>query len=124
MTDRKKRRMRNDIVLAFSLVAVSLALMLVLLLTRQSGKSVTVTLNGETYAVYALDSDRRVTIESENGQNTLVFSDGRVYMESADCKDRLCVRHAPIAYGGESIVCLPHGLIVRITSDDAPDITG
>lgn len=124
MKPEERRRVRNDLILIFLGLTVALLIALAVFLTRDSGKSVTVTVDGEVYATYALSVNTRVEIETAYGRNTLILSDGTAYIESADCKDRLCVRHAPISYGGESIVCLPHRLTVRISSGDAPDVTG
>ena len=123
MTPDKSRRARNDLILVFSGLAAVLLIALAVFLTRD-GDSVTVTVDGEVYATYALSVDARVEIETAYGRNVLVLSNGAAYIESADCKDRLCVYHAPISYGGECIICLPHRLTVRISSGDAPDVTG
>jgi len=42
----------------------------------------------------------------------------------ADCPDRLCVKQRAISKQGETIVCLPHRLIVKIEGGDAPDVDG
>ena len=39
---------------------------------------------------------------------------GAVFMAEADCPDSLCVQMGKIYREGESIVCLPHGLVIRI----------
>lgn len=116
--------LRNDLILVLAGVAVALLLALAVFISRDGGDSVTVTVDGKVYAVYALSADARVEIETAYGRNTLVLSSGGAYIEDADCPDRICVHHAPIAYGGESIVCLPHRLVVRVTANDAPDVTG
>lgn len=46
--------------------------------------------------------------------NLFSVSDGSVRMEVADCPDQICVHHIPIKGGGESIICLPHKLVVEI----------
>lgn len=46
--------------------------------------------------------------------NLLVVSDGMVTMEAADCKDQICVHHKPIISERESIICLPHKLVVEM----------
>lgn len=46
--------------------------------------------------------------------NLLAVSGEHVRMDSADCRDQICVHHRPIAGGGESIICLPHKLVVEI----------
>jgi hypothetical protein len=35
-------------------------------------------------------------------------------MASSDCHNQVCVEHAPISHSGESIICLPHKLVVTI----------
>lgn len=46
--------------------------------------------------------------------NLLAVSGECVWMEAADCRDQICVNHRPITSGGESIICLPHRLVVEI----------
>lgn len=46
--------------------------------------------------------------------NLLSVSDSVVSMEAADCRDQICVHHIPVSAGGESIICLPHRLVVEI----------
>ena len=53
--------------------------------------------------------------------NLISVADGTVIMEAADCKDQICVRHKPISSKGESIICLPHRLVVEIDSGENTD---
>lgn len=56
--------------------------------------------------------------------NTLKLSKSGVSMEASDCHDQICVHHIPIGSKGESIICLPHKLMVEIrggTGEDGPD---
>ena len=43
-------------------------------------------------------------------------------MKSSDCRNQVCVNHAPISRSGESIICLPHKLVVRIQSGKEADV--
>lgn len=52
------------------------------------------------------------------GYNLISVTDGMVVVEAADCKDQICVRHKPILSKGESIICLPHRLVVEVVGDD------
>lgn len=54
--------------------------------------------------------------------NLLSVSGSEVSMEAADCRDQICVRHRPVSAGGESIICLPHRLVVEMAggTDEAP----
>jgi hypothetical protein len=53
-------------------------------------------------------------IDNEHGYNRVIIDKGVVQMEEADCRDQVCVLSKPISNPGESIVCLPHQVIVRI----------
>ncbi len=48
------------------------------------------------------------------GTNRVCVTAGGSYMESASCKDRLCVKQGKIDKAGQSIVCLPNRIEVRI----------
>ena len=50
--------------------------------------------------------------------NLFAITDGSVKMEAADCKDQICVHHRPILSVGESVICLPHRLVVEITDGE------
>ena len=39
-------------------------------------------------------------------------------MEEADCPDRLCVRQGAVSRVGESIICLPHELVVTVEGEE------
>lgn len=53
--------------------------------------------------------------------NLISVTDGMVVVEAADCKDQICVRHKPVSSKGESIICLPHRLVVEIIGDEVSD---
>ena len=85
-----------------------------------------VTLNGETYGIYSLLEDQTIEIENDGHNNVIVIEDGTVRMESSDCKNQVCVDRGRISLVGDSIVCLPHRLVVEIEGKggDADVISG
>lgn len=121
------RLFRNDIIfIAVVLVLVSL-LGLCFYLFRGDGDEVVVTVDGEVFGTYSLAEDRVVEIRTgeENEElNVLVIKDGKAFVEQATCPDGICAGHRPIKRDGESIVCLPHKVVitVRVTNEEAPDI--
>ncbi|GGM36533.1 hypothetical protein GCM10011351_23300 [Paraliobacillus quinghaiensis] len=56
----------------------------------------------------------------EDEINTIEVVDGRIRIKSATCPDQVCVRTGYISEPGETIVCLPHKLIVEVhtTNED------
>ena len=105
---------RGDIALIGGCLLAALVCCGLWLLLRRDGAAVIVEQAGQETARYALDEDRTVKIEGEGGYNTLVIENGAVYLSEADCPTQLCVKTGKIRYAGQSIVCLPHRLAVRI----------
>jgi len=42
-------------------------------------------------------------------------------MKKADCKDQICADHKAIEKSGETIVCLPHKVVIEIQSEDGKE---
>ncbi|MCK5763326.1 MAG: NusG domain II-containing protein [Clostridiales bacterium] len=61
-------------------------------------------------------------IDNELGYNKIVIDDGIVSMLEADCKDQVCVQSKAISKPGESIVCLPHKVVVQINGTAKNDV--
>ncbi|MFX3617313.1 MAG: NusG domain II-containing protein [Sporolactobacillus sp.] len=60
-------------------------------------------------------------IRGENGDlNTIEVRKDRIRIKSANCPDQICVRTGFISKPGETIVCLPHRLVIEIQSENNP----
>ncbi|MDO4333477.1 MAG: NusG domain II-containing protein [Eubacteriales bacterium] len=66
--------------------------------------------------------ENTVRIPCENGYNIVMVTERGVSVKEADCPDRICVRQGEITGGGQSIVCLPHKLVVRLVSEDGEEL--
>ena len=121
------RKHKKDIILIVVLIlAVSVAGILYYL-CRGEGDTVAVTVNGKPYGTYSLAEDRTVEIrtgEDGNEINLLVIENGKARVVEASCPDGICAAHKPISRDGESIVCLPHRVVVtvRVSESDEPDV--
>lgn len=114
-----KKRLKNDIVLVLSIALAALLAWGIVRLTRTDGEYVAVIIDGVQTAMYPLSVDTRVELRIEGSDevghtNTLVISGGKAYIEYADCPDKLCVKQPAINKAGESIICLPHKLVIRV----------
>ena len=121
------RKVKNDVIFISSLIVLLCILGLCIMFIRGEGNSVTVTVDGELFGTYSLSKNTRLEIHTgENGEsiNVLVIENGRAYVESATCPDGICASHKPIFRDGESIVCLPHRVVITANSVDdiQPDI--
>ena len=63
-----------------------------------------------------LDKDAKISI---GGTNVLVIEDNRVYMESACCENRTCVKSPAISEIGQIIVCLPNKITVTVVDESS-----
>ena len=122
---KETRKRRNDVILVAALLAAVALISLCWFLLREEGSTVTVEVAGNTFVSYSLSQDRTVDIPTGDGElNRLIIRDGKAFMETATCPDGICVSHRPISRKGESIVCLPHRIVVTVTGnrEGEPDI--
>ncbi|MDO4556602.1 MAG: NusG domain II-containing protein [Lachnospiraceae bacterium] len=91
---------------------------------KDTGGLAVVYVDTEEYASYDLSEDGEYSIETERGTNVLVIKDGEANMTEADCPDKLCVQQKAISKNGETIVCLPHKVVVEIKNGEESQIDG
>ena len=118
---------KNDIILiAFLLILSVIFFAGTKLWQKYSTKGeayVQIEVDGKVYGTYPLAEDRTERIEFEDGcYNVLVIKDGKADVTEASCPDQICVRHRPIHYSSESIVCLPNKLTVTIVNGQENEI--
>lgn len=107
-----------DIILAIVLIAAGFAMSFFLAFGKDDGAQVTATVAGETYGVYALDQDQKVTIRQGSHVNVFELKDGSARMIQANCHGHDCMQEGAIAKSGETIVCLPHKIVLEVTGGE------
>ena len=118
----KKTHISADTLLIGALLLGGVIVLVVLFATGRAGERVQVRIDGTVTADYPLNRDQSVLIEGfDGGTNLLIIEDGTARIEEADCPDALCVRTGRISRQGQSIVCLPHKVVVEIVGGDADD---
>lgn len=79
------------------------------------GTQVIVRVEGKQVASFSLEQDQTYEITgADGGKNQLVIADGTARIETADCPDERCVQMGRISHSGQSIICLPHQVVVEI----------
>ena len=121
------RKNRNDVLFMAVLLLIVVLAGAAFFFLRGEGDSVTVSVDGKHYGTYPLHADLTLSIRTGEGgdqENLLVIRDGHAYVESATCPDGICAAHKPISREGESIVCLPHRVVITVhtTDGEEPDI--
>ena len=115
-----KRKLKNDIILAVIVVVVAAAGLLLVNVFRTEGSFAVIKIDGKETGRYPLSVDTEVIIETgDDGRNTLVIEDNKAFMKDANCPDKICEGHSKISYKGETIVCLPHKVVIEIVTEDS-----
>lgn len=115
-----KRKYLADILLIIFLIILTILISIYIYREPASDDlQVEVCVDGEVIKTYPLNKDSDYYMEDKlSVGNTLVIDGGFVYIKDANCNDELCVKQGRIKRANESIICLPHKLVVRITSGD------
>ena len=121
--DQNNKTLKNDLFILIVFLLISGCLFIVFKNpSRTDGDYALITVNGEEYARLDLDEDTDITVSTDNGINSVHVSDGMISVISADCPDQICVNHEAIGYDKETIVCLPHKLVIEICSEKEADV--
>ena len=115
MNENPKKAVICDLILIFLCILLSVG---VLFLTWQSkgddGNAVTVSVTGRVTAVYPLDKDGVYPIESPYGHLTLTIENGQAFISESDCPDGTCRRMGKIKQTGDTLICLPARVLIRV----------
>lgn len=71
------------------------------------------------YQVLSLGEDVTVTVTGSLGTNIIEVANGRVRCLESDCSNQTCVKQGWVSGRGQTVVCLPHKLIVQVVADPA-----
>ena len=106
-----------DVLLGAALLAIA-GLLFLLLRPGERGGQAEVLCRGETVCVLDLAKDAEREIVPGF---TVTVENGAVRVSASDCAGQDCVRHRPVSRKGESIVCLPREIVIRITGEPETD---
>ena len=76
----------------------------------EKGAFAEIYVNGKLVQKVSLTKSERVELE----HLTVVVSGGSVHVEDADCPDKICEKRGDINKTGQSIVCAPARVVVKI----------
>ena len=117
-----KKKLKNDIILAVVVIAIAATGLLLLNIFKTEGAFAVIKIDGKETERYPLSINTEVVIETgDDGRNTLVIEDNKAFMKDANCPDKICEGHSKISYKGETIVCLPHKVVIEIVADETTD---
>ena len=106
---------KADILLLAVFLLMGAGSMFALRLQPDTGDTVVISVDGEEYGRYPLSTDREISVDTVYGHNTVTISAGTVSVTESDCPNHDCEGFGAVSKPVQSIMCLPHRMIVRIT---------
>ncbi|WP_137663133.1 NusG domain II-containing protein [Enterococcus hulanensis] len=113
-----------DGIIVVILILLSFAPVVVFSLNRVSSptQEAVLSVDGKELKTFDLSNKSQTytyRYEDKDGDYNLIEVKGnRIRIKEADCGDQICVRRGWIDQSGETIVCLPHKLVIEIKSSD------
>lgn len=111
------KKYKKDIILISIILLLAIVLLFIYKINTTKGNSVEVSLDGKIIYNLPLNKNVTKTISSQLGENILIIDNGYAKIIEADCPDKLCINQKSISNVGETIICLPHKLIIKITNN-------
>lgn len=116
---KKRKDIRITVIIVVIVNIVALALHMIWVLSPSSeATTVVVSVGGAEVLRRPLYVNAEYEIPQEDGAvNVICVEDGAVYMKTANCRDGLCLRQGKVRWRAQTIVCLPHELVVKLEGD-------
>lgn len=75
--------------------------------------------HGQVIRTFDLKKNQTWTYRDKDGDyNKIRIKDGEIAVIEASCKDQIDVKRGYISKVGETIVCLPHDLVIKVISGE------
>ena len=103
-----------DILLIVGILILAVAGLFAWKKLETPGAYVDIMIDGKSVKTLQLDQDTSYEVKQQAGVNTVVVQGGSVTVQNADCPDKICEKHRAVNRTGETIICLPHKLVVEI----------
>lgn len=109
----------GDWLLIAALLVGAAAAQLYLARAGTQGETAEVYVDGALRARIALDDPGSTEVAGRLGPVEMVVEDGRIRVANAPCPHKVCIRMGRKGSAGDTIVCVPSRLLVRITGAPA-----
>ncbi len=117
---KKTRTLRPGDLLLMAAIGLAAILLFILPFLSDQAESAQIEIveTGEV-RIISLSSDGAYEVISRGVHLTVCVSDGQAFVSESDCRDGICRGTAPISRAGQTIVCAPAGVVVRILGEEA-----
>ncbi len=107
----------SDALAAGAVLLSAVLLLCVPLFFDRGGETLTVT-TPDGVSEYSLATDQELEITARGITLFVKIQNHRVTVVESTCPDKICKSSRAISHSGESIVCAPAGIVLRVTGGD------
>lgn len=106
---------KADIALIAVILCVGAALLIWRFLPSGGKTEAVIYAGGAEYCRVPLDGGTDMTVTPETDPEVVIkIKNGAVWFESAECRDKLCVKSGKLTRPGDTAACLPVGVVIRL----------
>lgn len=113
-----KKRKIDLLIVGLLLIISGCIWIFIIKYNHADGNEVEVYVDDKLVNTFSLTKNQEYKIDSEYGFNILKIDNGKVWICKASCKNHICMEHNKISHNGESIICLPNHLVIRIINGE------
>ena len=121
--EKKLKSRKKEIISILVLILIAcISFVCVRFFAEDKGKYVKVYVNNKLEKTFDLNKDNRYLIDTKKGYNLLTIKNGKASVVDSDCPNQICVNKGAISKNDESIICLPHHVVVSIESSEDKEV--
>lgn len=111
-----------DLIVLGVIIALVVALLLVLFLPKEEGSSVEIYRSGKLIGEFKMSDYSETSLVKQYGSLIVCITGDSVSVLESDCPDKCCVKQGEIRYDGESIICVPQEIVIKIVGGDKLEV--
>ncbi len=107
----------GDIILIAVMIVSSVILFILPFIADSSDTAEIVISETDEVRLISLKKNAEYQIYSQGVSLTVCVKDGEVFVSESNCIDSICRNTRPISRAGQTIVCVPAGVLIRVTGE-------
>ena len=123
--DKLKNVLKTGDIILIALLSLSIVFSFSLLrLSSTQGQLVSISVNGREVYRFSLSQNRSFTVQGPLGKTLIQIENNKVWVASAPCPQKICMKMGKISKPGEIIVCIPNKVFIKIEGKGKQNLDG
>ena len=119
----KSKRIRNDLILIISLLAVFAISLTVIYLTRTNANLIAkIYVQNQMVKKVSLDNNQTFTINGTNGELTIEVLNNKIGVTKSNCPHQDCVQIGFISESNKPIICAYNAVYIQVEGSFVNDV--